>query len=71
MAIPLFAYSDVDTVEMQLMADEIKDMNYKKGDVIAKKGQMVTPALYILRTGSVVSNAACSSRFHDSRCTRR
>lgn len=56
-AIPLFAYSDVDKVEISLMAAKIQDVEYKKGDTIAKIGQTVTPAIYIIRFGAVVSAA--------------
>jgi CRP-like cAMP-binding protein len=55
MAIPLFAYSDIDTVEMELLADEIQEEEYQTGHVISKIGQFVVPAVYIVRSGKVVS----------------
>jgi len=55
MAIPLFAYSDIDSIETELMAAEIQEIEYKTGDIIAKIGQMVVPAVYIVRSGVVVS----------------
>ena len=55
MAIPLFAFSDIDTVEMELLAAEIQEEEYKTGDIIAKIGQSVVPAVYIVRSGKVVS----------------
>lgn len=55
MAIPLFAYSDIDTIESELLAAEIQEVEYKKGDSIAKIGEMVVPAIYIVRSGAVVS----------------
>lgn len=39
------------------MAAKIQDVEYKKGDTIAKIGQTVTPAIYIIRFGAVVSAA--------------
>lgn len=55
MATPLFAYSDVDTIEIELMANELQEKEYKKGDFVAKMGRMVVPALYFVRSGAIVS----------------
>lgn len=52
--IPLFAYSDIDSIETGQLADLIEDATYEPGHVFATKGAMVEPALYIIRTGSVV-----------------
>lgn len=54
-AVPLFAYSDIDKVEISLMAEKIQEVEYKKGYSIAKIGQTVTPAIYIVRSGKIVS----------------
>lgn len=53
MAIPLFAYSDIDSVEMELMASQIEDVERGKGTEIAKIGCSVVPALYIIRSGVI------------------
>ena len=53
MASPLFAYSDIDSVEMELMASKIEDVEYSKGSVIATMGDPMAPALYIIRSGAV------------------
>ena len=52
--IPLFAYSDIDSIETGQLADLIEDATYQTGHVFATKGAMVEPALYIIRSGSVV-----------------
>ena len=52
--IPLFAYSDIDPVETEQLAERIVDEEYVKGHVFATMGAMVEPALYIIRSGSVV-----------------
>jgi hypothetical protein len=64
MAIPLFAYSDIDTVEIELMTSEIREKEYKQGDVIAKIGQSVVPAVYIIRSGAVVSKKKARSHVY-------
>lgn len=56
MAVPLFAYSDVDAVEFELLASKMEDVEYKKGDAVARKGDSVVPALYIVRSGEIVSH---------------
>ena len=66
MAIPLFAYSDIDTIETELLAAEIQEVEYKKGDSIAKIGEMVVPAIYIIRSGEVVSLGCASVLFETS-----
>ena len=52
--IPLFAYSDIDSTETAQLAEKIVDGEYPKGHVFATMGAMVEPALYIIRSGSVV-----------------
>ncbi|CAB9520491.1 MAP kinase-activated protein kinase 2 (Fragment) [Seminavis robusta] len=52
-ALPLFAYSDIDRVETELLAENIVDCQHAKGHVFANQGQKVDPALYIIRKGSV------------------
>jgi hypothetical protein len=53
MTIPLFASSDIDSVEMEQMASQVEDAQYSKNSVIAKIGQLIVPALYFIRSGSV------------------
>jgi len=51
--IPMFAYSDVDRIEIELMAQKFKNITIPKGSVIAKRGQSVTPQLYLIEQGSI------------------
>ena len=45
------------------MAAEMKDVEYNKGETIAQKGQVVVPALYMVRSGKVVSTVASMKHF--------
>lgn len=54
MAIPMFKYSDISTIEIDLMASKIEGFEYKKGSAIARVGELVAPAVYIIRSGTII-----------------
>lgn len=49
----MFAYSDVDKIEISQLAHRLQEAKYKKGDVIVKAGETTVPRLCIIRDGSV------------------
>jgi hypothetical protein len=54
MVIPMFKYSDISPIELDLMASKIEDFEYKKGSAIARMGECVDPAVYIIRSGTII-----------------
>jgi hypothetical protein len=65
MVIPMFRYSDISPIEIDLMASKIEDFEYKEGSAIARIGESVTPAVYIIRSGTIIlSDGTKSKRLH-------
>jgi hypothetical protein len=66
MIIPLFKYSDISPIEIDLMASKIEDFEYKKGSAIATIGESVGPAVYIIRSGTItLSDGRNTKRLHE------
>jgi hypothetical protein len=49
----MFAYSDVDRIEINQLASRLSASKYPKGTVIANAGQSIKPRLFVIREGSV------------------